>query len=192
MEWKKGRGKLGVFQNLLGAWVAESDSEMGPVKCRREFTRVLDGKYIQLKARWEYGENIYDELALIGVNAEKDVCFWSFTSDGKQSDGKLADLTELHPQAVGFVAEMPAGLGRQAYWPEDQDGFHWVVEAKPKKNWDAFCRAPLPPGRRLSGQTGPDSLLIHRDLGLVFGGAFPDDQEIYPCDNPNQEDCAAH
>jgi len=35
--WKKGRGKLGVMQPLLGKWEATSDSPMGKFKCSREF-----------------------------------------------------------------------------------------------------------------------------------------------------------
>lgn len=140
MSWKKGRGRLGVFKPLLGVWQAETVSdEMGPVRCRREFKRVLSGKYIQLTANWEYGDDkTYDELAMIGVNREKEVCFWSFTSDGKQSDGKLADVTDIHPEAVGFEAQMPSGLGRMAYWPDEEEGFHWVVESKTKKGWNRF------------------------------------------------------
>jgi len=138
MEWKKGRGKLGVFQPLLGVWQAEAESDLGLVTCRREFKQVLDGKYLQLIANWKYPSGSYDEIAMIGVNQEKAVCFWSFTSDGKQSIGQLANLSELHPQAIGFEAEMPAGLGRTAYWPDEQEGFRWVVEARTKKGWKRF------------------------------------------------------
>lgn len=140
MNWKKGRGKLGIFNPLMGSWLAEADSEMGPVKCRRKFSKELSGKYIRLDAHWEYGRSIYDEIAMIGVNREKEICFWSFTSDGKQSEGKLADVSDIHPQAIGFEAQMPAGTGRMAYWPDDQDGFHWVVEAKTKKGWNRFVQ----------------------------------------------------
>ena len=28
--WKKGRGKLGPLAPLLGSWIAESDTPMGP------------------------------------------------------------------------------------------------------------------------------------------------------------------
>ena len=45
MNWKKGRGKLGIFSPLLGSWQADADSEMGPVKCRRKFSKELSGKY---------------------------------------------------------------------------------------------------------------------------------------------------
>jgi len=42
MVWKKGRGKLGGFDPLIGRWRAEADSEMGKVVCTRTFTRVAE------------------------------------------------------------------------------------------------------------------------------------------------------
>ena len=138
MNWRKGRGKLGIFEPLLGRWRAKAESEMGQVICTRTFTRVLDGAYIQLTADWEYTEGSYKEIALIGVRHDGKIGFWSFTSDKKQSNGTLADVTDIHPQAIGFEAEMPAGLARMAYWPGDDDGFHWVVESKTKKGWNRF------------------------------------------------------
>jgi hypothetical protein len=138
MNWKKGRGKLGVLRPLIGTWKAETDSPEGPVKCSRTFARVLEGAYVQLTARWEYAGGVYEELALFGKGSEGQLCFWSFTSDGKRSQGCLADVSDLHPQAVGFEAEMPAGLARMAYWPDETEGFHWVVEAKRKKGWKRF------------------------------------------------------
>ncbi len=136
--WKKGRGKLGPFEPLIGKWHAVADSEAGEVHCTRTFTRVLDGAYIQLTADWEYPQGSYKELALFGVGPDGQVNFWSFTSDKKQSQGYLADVTDIHPQALGFEAHMPAGLARQAYWPDDEAGFHWVVESKSKKGWNRF------------------------------------------------------
>lgn len=135
MKWTKGRGRLGVFTQLLGEWKAVAESELGPVTVIRIFEKVLDGKYIRLTVHWEYATGSYDEIAMIGVNAEKEVCFWSFTSDGKQSEGKLADVSDLHPQAFGFEAQMPAGLARMAYWPDEEEGFQWAVEAHNKKGW---------------------------------------------------------
>lgn len=138
MAWKKGRGKLGFMQPLEGRWRAVADSEMGQVTCERSFSRVLDGAYVQLEANWIFKGGTYQELALFGVDAEGVVTFWSFTSDKKQSTGKLADVTDIHPQAFGFEAQMPAGLGRQAYWPDGEAGFFWVVEARTKKGWNRF------------------------------------------------------
>jgi hypothetical protein len=111
---------------------------MGPVICIRTFEKVLDGAFIQLTADWEFDGGPYKEIALIGVGSEGEVQFWSFTSDKKQSQGTLADVTDLHPQAIGFEAQMPAGLGRMAYWPDEKEGFHWVVESKTKKGWNRF------------------------------------------------------
>jgi hypothetical protein len=138
MNWKKGRGKLGLFEPLLGSWRAEADSQMGPVICIRIFEQVLDGAYVQLTADWQFDGGPYKEITIIGVGPEGEVMFWSFTSDKKQSQGRLADLTDIHPQAIGFEAHMPAGLGRMAYWPDEKGGFHWVVEAKTKKGWNRF------------------------------------------------------
>ncbi|MDH5642927.1 MAG: hypothetical protein OEY63_01910 [Gemmatimonadota bacterium] len=138
MEWKKGRGKLGPFDPLLGKWRAKADSTMGKVVCTREFRKILEGSHVVLEAHWNTGGKIYLEQAVIGVNSEKEICFWSFTSDGKQSQGRLADVTDVHPKAIGFEAKMPAGLARMVYWPDESEGFRWVVESKTKKGWNRF------------------------------------------------------
>lgn len=139
MQWKKGRGKLGIFEPLIGSWRAEADTPMGGVTCTRTFSRVLGGAYVQLTADWVYGKDeTYQEIALFGVGSDSQVHFWSFTSDKKQASGVLADGSDLHPGAVCFEAQMDAGLARQAYWPDPQDGFRWVVESKTKKGWNRF------------------------------------------------------
>ena len=145
MGWKKGRGKLGIFVPLIGRWRAEADSPMGPVICVRTFERVLDNAYVQLTADWTFADRIYREIAMIGTNADGQVAFWSFTSDNKHSEGLLADVTDLHPQAIGFEAQMPAGVGRMAYWPHSEDGFTWVVESKTKKGWNRFTEHQYKP-----------------------------------------------
>jgi hypothetical protein len=140
--WKKGRGKLGPLAPLHGSWVAEGDSPGGRVRCYRRLEPVLDGRYLQLDARWELGSAgagaAYEERAIIGAAADGEVHFWSFTSDGKRSEGVLADVTDLHPEAVGFEADMPAGRARMAYWPSTDGGFHWVAESKTQKGWNRF------------------------------------------------------
>jgi hypothetical protein len=153
--WKKGRGKLGFLQPLLGRWSASADSEMGPLRCTRVFESVLGGSYVRLEARWEFGPSAakpveacpstppragrgYQEIALLGVGEGGQVCFWSFTSDGKRSHGHVADVTDLHPEAIGFEAQMPAGLARMAYWPDEGGGFCFVVESKNAKGWRRF------------------------------------------------------
>lgn len=137
IPWKTGRGKLGRLEPLIGSWVASSDSEMGKLKCTRVFTKILGGNYIHLTAKWEYTSKVYEENAIIGMN-ENQISFWSFTSDGKKSMGQLADGTDVHPQAICFEAQMPAGLARMIYWPDEKEGFRWAVESKNKKGWHRF------------------------------------------------------
>src|SRR6476661_5707928 len=102
-NWKKGRGKLGMLTPLIGTWKAEGDSPMGPFKCTRAFTKILNDSYIQLVASWEFASKTYIENAIYGVK-DNEVNFWSFTSDGKNSEGKIADGTDVHPEAVCFEA----------------------------------------------------------------------------------------
>ena len=74
----------------------------------------------------------------MGINSDGKVAFWSFTSDGKNSFGLLMDVTDIHPEAIGFEAKMPAGLARMAYWPDGGGGYYWAVEAKVKAGWRRF------------------------------------------------------
>ena len=123
---------------------------IAPARCTRTFEPVLGKSYVRLNAFWQFGAAAskppdgaappgggYEEIALIWTGGGGQVCFWSFTSAGKRSQGAVADVTDLHPEAVGFEAQMPAGLARMAYWP-DGDGFVWVVESKTKKGWRRF------------------------------------------------------
>lgn len=137
-HWKRGRGKLGFLAPLIGSWEASASTPMGPVTCTRTFEPSLGGNYIRLTARWNFDKGVYEEIAMIGVTSDGKVAFWSFTSDGKNSSGTVADVSDIHPEAIGFEAQMPAGLARMAYWPDDSEGFHWAVEAKNKKGWKRF------------------------------------------------------
>jgi hypothetical protein len=154
-SWKKGRGKLGFLQPLLGKWSASASSPMGPLRCNRVFESILGGSYIRLEARWSFGSAAknapaappanpsksakgYEEIAIFGTGEGAKATFWSFTSDGKRSQGVVADVSDVHPEAIGFEAQMPAGLARMVYWPDGEDGFFFVVESKNKKGWKRF------------------------------------------------------
>lgn len=135
--WKKGRGKLGVLNPLIGSWLAEADSPRGKLKCSRVFEPILGGNYIQLTATWAFKDFSYIEHAILGMK-NGTLTFWSFTSDGKNSEGSIADGSDVHPQAICFHAQMPAGLARMIYWPDPDGGFHWAVESKTIKGWKRF------------------------------------------------------
>jgi len=127
---------------------------MGPVRCTRVFTEVLTGNSIRLEARGEFGAfqsgkadckdssfiggRGHEEVALIGRGGERSVSFWSCTSDGKRSQGVVSDVSDSHPEAIGFEAEMDAGIARMAYGPDGEGAFYWVVESKTAKGWRRF------------------------------------------------------
>lgn len=135
--WKKGRGKLGILAPLIGSWVAKADTPMGPVSCTRVLEPVLGANYLKLTVKWNFGKGVYEEQAMLGL-LDGVISFWSFTSDGKNSQGRLADGSDIHPEAICFEAQMPAGLARMVYWPHPDGGFNWAVESKNKKGWNRF------------------------------------------------------
>lgn len=151
--WKKGRGKLGVLDPLIGSWQAEADSAMGPIRCTRRFSRILGGHRVLLEAQWQIADKVYEEHAIYGVDDSGALAFWSFTSDGKRSQGILTEAADLHPEAIAFEAQMPAGTARMVYWPEEQGGVSWVVESKTKKGWNRFTHHHYVAGSAGTGET---------------------------------------
>lgn len=151
-SWKKGRGKLGVFAPVLGEWRAKADTEMGPLVCDRRFETVLDGKYVRLTATWKFStpkgakpRDPYEEICLFGPHKEHGLGFWSFTSDGKRSEGHLFDGTDIHASALSFAAQMDAGFARQTYWPGADGAISWCVESRTKKGWNRFAEHTYKP-----------------------------------------------
>ncbi|MEP7075724.1 MAG: hypothetical protein ABI878_07925 [Acidobacteriota bacterium] len=147
--WKKGRGKLGFFEPLIGTWTAEAETPLGPVKCTRTFSYFHREKWIVLDAEWDFGGKFYKEHAIYGVDDAGEISFWSFTSDGKCSQGTLSKALDIHSEAIAFEAQMPAGLARMTYWPETEDTMNWAVESKSKKGWNRFAQ-------HLYSKVGPD------------------------------------
>jgi hypothetical protein len=137
LTWKKGRGKLGSLQPLIGTWIAKGDSPMGKLICTRTFAPILNGKYIEQKATWKFARSTYEEVTIYGA-PEGELSCWSFTSDGKRSQGQLADGTDIHPEAICIEMQVPAGIARMIFWPHEEEGFNWAVESKNKKGWNRF------------------------------------------------------
>jgi len=112
---------------------------MGRVRCSRRFSQILDGSRVLLEAEWEVGPGkTYREHAVYGLDDSGALAFWSFTSDGRRSQGSLTDATDIHPEALAFETRMPAGIARMAYWPADGGGMNWAVESKTRKGWKRF------------------------------------------------------
>lgn len=147
-SWKSGRGALGPILPLLGNWRHAEPSTLGAVECVRAFDRILGGKFIQLRAEWRTPGKKYEEIAVFGQNREKQLAFWSFTSDGGHSEGTLSQASDVHPQCVCFEADMPADRARMLYWPHEADGFWFAVEALNKKGWRRFLAQHFKPAAR--------------------------------------------
>lgn len=140
LEWKEGRGKMGFMAPLIGQWIAiDPETPMGRVECIRTYEKILDGKFIRLQADWDIGggKKTYREIAHYGLNADKLPAFWSFTSDGGQSYGELADVSDIADGAKGFHADMPSGLARFGFWPTG-DSMIWAAEAQTKQGWKSM------------------------------------------------------
>jgi hypothetical protein len=145
--WRRGRGLLGPLDPLIGAWATTTDSPRGPVRVERSFARVHGGRWVRLEVLWAFTEGAYEETAMFGRRPDGTLGFWSFTSDGKHSEGWLVEAPDLPAEAVAFEADVPAGRARMAYWPapsvegddpDDGAGFVWVVEARTKHGWSRF------------------------------------------------------
>jgi hypothetical protein len=142
--WKSGRGALGVLKPLLGQWATETEGpgNFGRIRVTRRFETVLGGAYVRLDVHWTLGGGkTYEEIALLGKGENGALAFTSFTSDGKQARGVQGDGSDVHPQAIAFQAQMPAGLARFVYWPADEgEGYYFAVENRTKKGWNRFLR----------------------------------------------------
>ena len=147
-NWRFGRGLLGPLKPLLGVWNSppEAQESAMPVRCVRAL-RPLGKGWIELDARWEMASRgEYREIALLGALPDGTLGFYSFTSDGKRSEGRVADGSDVHPQAIAFEAQMPAGLARMIYWPLNGDvGFNFAVESRTKAGWNRFLRQEYRP-----------------------------------------------
>ncbi|MEO1311752.1 MAG: hypothetical protein AAFV51_12445 [Pseudomonadota bacterium] len=143
IDWKPGRGTLGPFKPLLGAWIAKGDGSVGAFQCIRTYEPTLGGKYVKLVAEWRFGEALadlskpasYEDLTLFGPHKERKLGFWSFTSDGKRSEGWLSTAEDVHAKALCFEADMDAGRARQVFYPDPEEGWRWRVQRQVKKGW---------------------------------------------------------
>jgi len=140
LVWKKGGGKLGVLAPIVGEWQASAETPMGIVNVHRKIQPTLSGSHFSMDVVWKFGQKEYVEHAIIGLNRQGVITFWSFTNDGKNSTGHLVEAPDIHPNAIAFQAEMPAGTARMTFFPDPDDasGMIWVVESKNQKGWNRF------------------------------------------------------
>jgi hypothetical protein len=139
MGFKFGRGLLGPMKPLIGHWVHTGEHNRQTVRVTRLYEPWGKG-WVRLTASWTLPDRDYVETAFYGATTEGPLGFWSFTNDGRCSQGMLADGSDVHAQAVAFVAKFPAGTGRMIAWPRDDGlpGFEFAVESQTQKGWNRF------------------------------------------------------
>jgi hypothetical protein len=146
--WNKGRGLLGPIKPLLGRWASPPGAQesRSPSPCVRTFSDFGE-RWIHLEATWDLGSRgAYREFAFFGAMRDGSLGFYSFTNDGNKSEGRLADGSDVHPTAIAFEAQMPAGLARMIYWPlDDGIGFNFAAESRTKQGWNRFLRQEFRP-----------------------------------------------
>lgn len=139
MSFTFGRGLLGPMKPLLGRWLHQGEHNGQAVRVERIYEPWGKG-WVRLTATWSLPDRNYVESAFYGALSDGTLGFYSFTNDGKHSEGRLADGADVHAQAVAFVAKFPAGTGRMIAWPRDdgRPGFDFAVESQTKKGWNRF------------------------------------------------------
>ncbi|MGV3578608.1 hypothetical protein [Brevundimonas sp.] len=140
MAWEKGPGALGPLAPLMGDWRTEPPppdaNEASATSCTRSF-QPFGPDWVRLEAQWSEGADAYREIALYGMDGEEALAFHSFTSDGKRSNARLSDATDVHPEAIAFASDFPGGAARVIYWPREDAaaGFHFAVEIRTDADW---------------------------------------------------------
>lgn len=120
-------------------FVCCDEQEGQHVVCDGTFSQALDGKYVRLDAHWLLADGkSYDEICLFNALPDGGLGFWSFTSDGKRSEGWRSGAPDVHAEALCFEADMDAGRARQVYWPGEDGTMHWAVESATRKGRRRF------------------------------------------------------
>jgi hypothetical protein len=139
--WNSGGSGLDVFDPLHGSWISEPGdmAVASQASCRRAIA-LFGREFVRLEAEWKLGEQeAYRETAFFGAMLGGELGFWSFTSNGDRSSGVRVSAADIHPEAIGFEAQMPAGAARMVYWPTSEGGaFSFAVEARTNAGWSRF------------------------------------------------------
>jgi len=119
-------------------------SPTGLVACVGDYQKPGD-LYVRLDAEWRFkGRQTemksYREVCSFGPGPDGVLTFWSDTSDGKKSSGRLAEAKDNPPGSVCFEADMNVDLARQVFWSDGGDGMHWMVESRTKKGWSRLAQ----------------------------------------------------
>jgi hypothetical protein len=140
---------------LVGRWEGASDGQPGNGTVRREYERVLTGRFIRVRNRTEYpaqeknpkGEQHEDEGVFSFDRTRKRLVLRQFNVEGFVN--QYVEDIDSSPTRVAFTTEaienLPAGWrARETYLSHGPDEFEEVFElAEPGKPFEVYSRARL-------------------------------------------------
>jgi hypothetical protein len=147
--------QFGPIAFMVGRWEGASDGKPGKATVRREYTRVLNGRFIHVRNRSEYpvqdrnpkGEIHEDEGFFSFDRARKRIVLRQFHVEGFVNQYVQDD--ESAAQELVFTTEsienIPAGWrARETYVVHGPDEFEEIFElAEPGKPFALYSRARL-------------------------------------------------
>jgi hypothetical protein len=146
---------LKPLEFLIGRWTGTSEGEPGTGSVEREYTRVLNGRYIQVRSRVVYGPQAknphgetHEEIGIISFDAARRVAVLrQFHVEGfvNQYVGKLADGADKFVFTTEAIENLPTGWrARETYEWLGADRLEEVFElAEPRTNYQVYSRVML-------------------------------------------------
>jgi nitrobindin-like protein len=147
---------------LIGKWEGTSEGQPGQGTVRREYTRILNGRFVHVRNRSEYpaqeknpkGEIHEDEGFYSFDKARKRIVFRQFHVEGFVTtyveDGPAPSRAEASPSTkIVFISEsienIPAGFrARETFVARGADALEEVFEmAEPGKPFEVYSRTRL-------------------------------------------------
>jgi len=141
---------------MIGRWESSSEGQPGKATVRREYSRVLNSRFVRVRNRSEYpvqdknpkGEIHEDEGFFSFDRARKRLVLRQFHVEGFVNQ-YVHDLESSSPQKIVFTSEsienIPSGFrARETYVGHGPDEFEEIFElAEPGKPFELYSRARL-------------------------------------------------
>jgi hypothetical protein len=141
---------------MIGRWEGSSEGQPGKATVQREYSRVLNDRFVRVRNRSEYpvqdknprGEIHEDEGFFSFDRARKRLVLRQFHVEGFVNQF-VHDLESSSPQKIVFTTEsienIPSGFrARETYVVHGPDEFEEIFElAEPGKPFERYSRARL-------------------------------------------------
>ena len=149
------KGPLAVLDPLIGRWHGTSDGQPGKGTVEREYTRILNSRFVHVKNRSVYppqernakGEQ-HEDLGIFSLDqSRKQIVFRQFHAEGfvNQYVQELPSTDRTLVFVTESIENIPSGFrARETYMIISPDEFEEVFElAPPDKPFELYSRARL-------------------------------------------------